>query len=85
MAEFPYPFLEQQGIEHSAWIALTTELVKLGVGEINAGGKNEKLHDLIVAWGEELSELRRLDPDAAHRISALMERRMKIDRWNEVT
>jgi len=70
-------FREAQTTEHLAWGALVSELRKAGVGDINAGGKHERLHDAIVAWGEELAQLRMNDPDPAHAERALSERREK--------
>jgi hypothetical protein len=50
---------------------------KAGVGDVNSGGKHERLHDAICAWGEELAQLRMNDPDPAHAENALAERRAK--------
>jgi len=73
-----YPaFRAAQVTEHQAWLALVSELRKAGAGDINAGGKHERLHDAIVAWGEELAQLRINDPDPAHAERSLMERRAK--------
>jgi hypothetical protein len=47
------------------------------VGDINAGGQHERLHDVITAWAEELAQLRMNDPDPAHAERALQERRLK--------
>jgi hypothetical protein len=66
-----------QMTEHHAWLAVVSELHKAGVGDINAGGKHERLHDAITAWGEELAQLRMNDPDHSHAEKALYERRHK--------
>jgi hypothetical protein len=68
---------QAQRTEHEAWRALVTEMRKAGVGEINAGGKHERLHDAICAWAEELAQLRINDPDPSHAEKALAERRDK--------
>jgi hypothetical protein len=67
-----------QRTEHEAWRALVTEMKKAGVGDINAGGKHERLHDAICAWGEELAQLRINDPDPANAEKALAARRDKF-------
>lgn len=63
--------------EHQAWLSLVSEMRKAGVGDINAGGKHERLHDAICAWGEELAQLRMNDPDPEHAERAHVERREK--------
>ena len=68
-------FLKQQHNEHQSWLSLVEELRAYGVGDINAGGMNETLHTAIVKWGEELAELRRLDPNPEHGQNALAEKR----------
>lgn len=70
-------FRDAQAIEHQAWLALVTEMRRAGVGDINAGGKHERLHVAICAWGEELAQLRMNDPDPSHAEAALAERRAK--------
>lgn len=70
-------FLKVQQTEHAAWLSVVSELRKRGVGDINAGGKDERLHDAIVAWGEELAQLRLNDSKPEHAESALAERRAK--------
>lgn len=85
MTEIPFEFWEQQTVEHQAWLAVVSELRRLGVGQMEDGEPHERLHDLITAWAEELVELRRLDPDPDHAANALAQRRSKIDHWNEVT
>ena len=70
-------FIQLQSTEHEAWTAVVSELRSRGVGDINAGGKDERLHDAIVAWGEELAQLRMNDPDPTHAERALAERREK--------
>jgi hypothetical protein len=69
---------QAQRTEHQAWLALVTEMRKAGVGEINAGGKHQRLHDAICAWGEELAQLRMNDPDPSHAEQALADRRQKF-------
>ena len=69
--------LRLQHTEHDAWLMLVQELRRLGVGDINAGGEHERLHDHIVLWGEELAQLRLNDPDPTHAERALDERREK--------
>jgi len=66
-----------QVTEHNAWLALVYEMKKAGVGDINAGGKHERLHDAVTAWGEELAQLRMNDPDPTHAAAALDLRRSK--------
>jgi hypothetical protein len=66
-----------QANEHAAWLAVVQEMRQAGVGDINAGGKFERLHDAIVAWGEELAQLRIHDPEPVHADRALAERRAK--------
>jgi len=63
--------------EHEAWGAVVSELRKRNVGDINAGGKDESLHDAICAWAEELAQLRMNDPNPEHAAKALRERREK--------
>ena len=75
-------FMGQQSTEHQAWLALVSEMRRAGVGDINRGGEHERLHDAIVAWGEELAELRRQDPDPSHAERALSERREKYLAWD---
>lgn len=70
-------FRDAQITEHQAWLALVSEMRKAGVGDINAGGAHERLHDAVVAWGEELAQLRMNDPDPAHAEKALNDRRQK--------
>lgn len=61
--------------EHQAWLDVVGELRAVGVGDINAGGAHESLHNAIVKWGEELAQLRMHDPDPSHAERALTERR----------
>lgn len=70
-------FRGQQSVEHQAWLALVQEMRQAGVGDVNAGGEHERLHDAIAAWGEELAQLRMMDPDPAHAAEALERRRAK--------
>jgi hypothetical protein len=63
--------------EHAAWLAIVSEMHAAGVGDINSGGRHERLHDAICAWGEELAQLRMNDPDPTHAERALAERREK--------
>lgn len=67
----------QQRIEHHAWRAVVSEMRLAGVGDVNAGGRHERLHDAIAAWGEELAQLRMMDPDPVHAEAALEQRRTK--------
>lgn len=55
-----------QGREYDAWRVVMAELEKRGVGDVNAGGKDERLHDAIALWGEHLAQLRMHDPDPMH-------------------
>jgi hypothetical protein len=57
--------------------ALVSELRRAGVGDINLGGRHERLASAIAAWGEELAQLRINDPDPSHAERALEERRRK--------
>jgi hypothetical protein len=66
-----------QVTEHQAWLALVSELRKAGVGDINPGGRHERLASAIAAWGEELAQLRINDPDPSHAERALEERRRR--------
>lgn len=68
---------EAQHTEYQAWLALVQEMRQAGVGDINAGGKHERLHDAICAWGEELAQLRMADPDPSNAERALDKRRVK--------
>lgn len=70
-------FLKVQQTEHAAWLSVVSELRTRGVGDIDAGGKDERLHDAIAAWGEELAQLRLSDPEPEHAERALAERRTK--------
>lgn len=70
--------IQRMGAEHDAWLAVVAALRENGCGDIEAGGKHERLHDLIVVWGEELAQLRMGDPTASHAKSALRERRAKL-------
>lgn len=67
--------LEQMATEHQAWIDLVRELRARGVGEIERDEKDYTLYTAIVRWGEELAELRRMDPNQTHSVRALRERR----------
>jgi hypothetical protein len=69
--------IEQQAIEHEAWLEVVAQLRERGVGAINAGEPDERLHDAIVLWGEELAQLRLVDPNDTHAVRALAERRTK--------
>jgi hypothetical protein len=71
MAEFDVHFHSQQGAEHAAWLDFCDELTKLGVN-IN---DEEALANAVRLWGEELAELRHLDPVEQHRENALAEKR----------
>ncbi len=74
MDDFNPEFLAQQEREWQAWRDACAELKALG-HDFNAGEDGEQLHNALVKWGEELAELRRLDPDPTHRVNALNERR----------
>jgi hypothetical protein len=67
--------IDQMSREHRAWIAIVEELRERGVGEIERDEADYTLYTAIVQWGEELAELRRLDPDQTHGVLALRERR----------
>jgi hypothetical protein len=69
--------LPYQRAEHEAWLDVVAELRARGVGAINRGEPDERLHDSIVRWGEELAQLRLNDPDPVHAQRALDERREK--------
>lgn len=73
----PLAFREFQANEHQAWLDVVRLLRDSGVGGINAGEPDERLHDAIVRWGEELAQLRLHDPEPAHAEVALRERRAK--------
>lgn len=75
MYEFDPDFHYQQGKEYDAWLELVEELKKAGVGNLNHGEENEPIWKAIVKWGEELAELRRLDPNPEHGQNALAEKR----------
>lgn len=72
---FDPEFHAQQSNEYEAWLDLTAVLKAAGVGELNAGDKDEPIWRAIVKWGEELAELRRLDPNPQHGQNALAEKR----------
>jgi hypothetical protein len=74
-------FLELQQIEWQAWRDVMTELERFGVGDVNAGGEHERLHDAITRWGEELVQLRVHDPQWEHAVNAQHERRQAWQRW----
>lgn len=84
MSTLDLEFIQQQQVEHAAWQTVVDALRVAGVGDINAGGKHELLHDVIVAWGEELAALRLMDPNPEHARNALIERRDKLDRWGSL-
>jgi len=70
-------FRTAEQTEHEAWGALMSELRKRGVGDVNEGGKDERLHDAITAWAEELVQLRLRDPNPENATKALHKRREK--------
>lgn len=72
--------LPYQEAEHEAWLDVVSELRKRGVGAIEATQPDERLHDAIVRWGEELAQLRLADLNPDHAVNALRERREKWDR-----
>lgn len=74
-------FRHYQQAEYQAWLSVVKELRAAGAGDINAGGKHERLHDAITAWGEELAQLRLHDPEPIHADRALNERRAKYLAW----
>lgn len=67
--------------EYDAWMAIIYELRERNVGDIEIGGKDNKLWAAIVLWGEELAELRRLTPQDIN-AQALTEKR---DVWASLT
>lgn len=71
----------RQNEEHAAWLAVVEEMRAAGVGDIERGGRHERLHDAIVWWGEELAQLRLGDDDPIHAERALVERRRGYRRW----
>jgi len=73
-----FEHMQRMETEHAAWLAVVAELREQDCGDIEPGGAQEHLHDLIVAWGEELAQLRMGDPDTSHAESALRERRAKV-------
>ena len=73
--EFDPAFHDQQYKEYTAWLLLMKELKDAGVGDINTGEKHEPIWRAIVKWGEELAELRRLDPNPERGQKALAEKR----------
>lgn len=73
-----HPYMDA---EYQAWNDVVTELRAAGVGAINAGGPNERLHDAITRWAEELVQLRLHDPEPEHADKALAERRERWERW----
>lgn len=75
MAEFDIQMHDAQAREHAAWLDVVEELRARGCGDINEGGEDESLHNSIVKWGEELANLRFIDPNDQHRLSALQEKR----------
>lgn len=76
-------FRQVQSDEHEAWLIVVTELRTAGCADIERGGRNERLHDAITRWGEELAQLRLVDPDPSHATNALTERRANAARWQE--
>lgn len=72
-----------QAAEHEAWGEVVLELRDAGVGEINRGEPNERLHDFIVWWAEELAQLRLHDLHPEHAKRGLLERRAKVAAWKE--
>ena len=83
MQDISVEFLQQQRTEYDAWGLVMSELRKRGVGDVNEGGKDQHLGEAIMAWGEELCELRRLDQNPAHAWNALAEKRALIDAWED--
>jgi hypothetical protein len=73
-AEF-LAFRDQQDREYDTWLELMKVLREHGVGELNRGEKHEPIWRAIVKWGEELAELRRIDPQPEHGQNALAEKR----------
>jgi hypothetical protein len=66
--------ISQATSEHHAWLAAMSELKRLGI-DIN---QEDRLHALLVAWGEELAELRDfMDLSTQQRL--LGEARAKVD------
>lgn len=76
-------FLFYQRAEHDAWMDVMAEMTAAGVGDVNAGGKDERLAASIMRWGEELAQLRLNDPTPHHGDNALKERREQYDKWQD--
>jgi len=77
MTDIDLAQIDRMNREHEAWLNVVKHMRAHGVGDINAGGEHEDLHDAIVLWGEELAQLRMHDPDPSHAARALEERREK--------
>jgi hypothetical protein len=73
--------MDLQAEEHAAWLDVVTELRTAGAGAIERGQPNERLHDAITRWAEELVQLRMGDPNAENAGDALNERRAHYARW----
>lgn len=66
---------ERMAREHESWLDVVQELRDRGVGHIEKGESDHRLHDAITRWGEELAQLRLHDPNPEHAVNALAERR----------
>lgn len=69
----------QMHTEWETWRTFCEVLKKFGVGDINTDEPHEEIALAAMRWGEELAELRRLDPDPTHAANALVEKR---EGWN---
>lgn len=67
--------------EYTAWLDVMVQLKERGAGEINTGGKDERLYDAIALWGEELAQLRIADTSPTHATNALSSVREAWARW----
>lgn len=71
----PFPHMERQTVEHAAWLDVVIELRERSVGRIEPGESDHALCNAITRWGEELAQLRMLDPNPQHAHNALKEAR----------
>jgi hypothetical protein len=70
----PFLHMERQRIEHAAWLDVVIELRERGVGHIERGEADYPLWAAITKWGEELAQLRMLDPNPQHALNEARER-----------
>lgn len=80
----PLRLLALQTNEQEAWRAVVAELRAAGAGAIEQGEPNDRLHDAVVRWGEELAQLRLNDPNENHAKDALQQRRAAYHRWSVI-